>query len=242
MNTIVRVPEMTNGEFLERYARAGRIGLVGGATVVDQAIRRAERHVDEQGRWSRWSHAFIFEGKRVDGRHWLLESDIHLARKHWRLGAQENRIDKYFDAATFPALAALDFGLTAAQTRTMLTEGLELVAGRARYSLRELVGTLVALRHPQLRGRRNLLAREGAFYCSALVQHLYRKCGVDLAPALDGKNTTPEDLARTVTPHTTYLLERPAETGRWRRVAARWRRKVRAVTGRHSLLGGRAPD
>jgi len=49
-------------------------------------------------------------------------------------------------------------------------------------------------------------------YCSAFVQHLFRKIGFDLAPGVSGKNTTPEDLARTLIPHTRYILKRqPAD-------------------------------
>jgi hypothetical protein len=64
------------------------------------------------------------------------------------------------------------------------------------------------LRHPELRGRNNLLARQSSMYCSAFVQYLFRKAGLELAPGIDGKKTTPEDIARTGIPHVTYLLQR----------------------------------
>jgi len=111
---------------------------------VDTAIRRAQRHQHAAGRWSDWSHVFLFEGKRLDGQHWVLESDIQLQSKNFQLGAQENRSAKYFDEAMFPTLAVLDFGLSETQITTLLCEGLELVANRERYSIRELVGTLIA--------------------------------------------------------------------------------------------------
>jgi len=198
----------SNREFLERYALPGRVGLCGGATKIDLAIRRAQRFLRPDRRWSDWSHAFLFEGRRIDGQHWVLESDIQLHRKHIQLGAQENRIEKYFDEAMFPTLAVLDFGLTEAQTAALLRQGLDLVASHERYSLRELIGTLVALRRPALRARENLLARERCVYCSAFVQRLFRELGLDLVPGVGAKNTTPEDLAGSPLPHTEYRLQR----------------------------------
>jgi hypothetical protein len=91
--------------------------------------------------------------------------------------------------------------------------------------VRELVGTLIAIRKPELRARNNLLARDSSMYCSAFVQHLFRKMGLELAPGVDGKNTTPEDLSRSPVPHVTYLLQR--ETPRSRLKALRQRAKAR---------------
>ncbi len=199
---------LSNQAFFERYAQPGRIGLSGGVTLIDKAICRAQRHLDAQENWGSWSHAFVFQGRRVDSQHWVIESDLQVHRKHIQLGVQENRVSKYYDEALYTCLAVLDFGLTKDQTTSLMREGLELVANRARYSLRELVGTLVALHHPKLRGRSNLLARDCSMYCSALVQHLFRKAGLDLAPGVDLKNTTPEDIARTAVPHVKYLLQR----------------------------------
>jgi len=213
-NQTVVVTGLSNREFLERYARAGRLGLCGGATPVDLAIRRAQRHVDVAGRWSDWSHAFLFEGLRADGQHWVIESDLQFHRRHIQLGVQENRVTKYFDEKMYPNLAVLDFGLDAVQEGALVREGLELVANHERYSLRELVGTLIALRHPGLRGRENVLARERSTYCSAFVQQLFRKTGLDLAPGVGEKNTTPEDLARTPVPHVGWLLQRQIAAGK----------------------------
>jgi hypothetical protein len=207
-NQTIIVTGISNREFLERHMQPGRVGLCGGTTKVDIAIRRTQRHLHEAGRWSDWSHAFVFEGRRADGQHWVMESDIQILRKHIQLGAQENRAAKYFDEKMFPALAVLDFGLNEAQVATLLREGLELVANRERYSLRELIGTIIALRKPELRARENLLARERSVYCSAFVQRLFLKAGIDLAPGVTSKNTTPEDIARTPVPHTRYVLQR----------------------------------
>ena len=102
------------------------------------------------------------------------------------------------------------------------------MANRARYSLRELFGTLIALQRPELRSRQNLLARESSMYCSALVQHLFRKAGLDLAPGVDLKNTTPEDIARTALPHVTYLLQRQVARSKLAELKTRLRRRVGA--------------
>ena len=94
--TIV-VTGLSNSEFLQRYAMPGRIGLSGGSSLIDKVITRAERHVDAEERWSLWSHAFLFQGQRHDGHHWVIESDLQIDRKHIRLGVQENRVSKYQD-------------------------------------------------------------------------------------------------------------------------------------------------
>jgi hypothetical protein len=204
----VPVEGLSNREFLERYAAPGCIGLSGGTTLIDQAICRAERHLHPRRRWGVWSHAFVFQGRRADGQHWVVESDLQLQPKHIQLGVQENRISKYFDEKLYASLAVLDFGLNDAQISSVMGGALELVANREKYSLRELFGTLLALRHSSLRGRENLLARERSVFCSAFVQHLYRNAGFDLAPGVDAKNTAPEDIANTLLPHTAYVLQR----------------------------------
>lgn len=195
---------------------------------MDKAICRAERHLDARHRWSTWSHAFVFEGRRVDGHHWVIESDLQILRKHIQLGVQENRIEKYFDDALYVNLAVLDFGLSESQTKTVLAEGLQMVASRTQYSLRELVGTLLALKQPELRGDENLLARECSLFCSAFVQRLFRRAGLDLAPGVDDKHTTPEDISRTSAPHTTYLLQRGLPGSKLGALGKRVRRRVGA--------------
>ena len=224
----VVVTGLSNREFLELHAQPGRIGLSGGITFIDKAICRAERHLDEREQWGSWSHAFLFQGRRPDGHHWVIESDLQIHRKHIQLGVQENRIEKYFDEKLYTNLAVLDFGLAEEQIACLLREGLDLVADRARYSLRELFGTLLALNRPELRSRQNLLARESSMYCSALVQHLFRKAGLDLAPGVDLKNTTPEDIARATVPHVTYLLQRQVARSKLTELKTRLRRRVGA--------------
>lgn len=228
-NQIVRLSNLSNEEFLKLHARPGRIGLSGGLTLIDKAISRAERHLDEKERWSLWSHAFVFQGTRADGHHWVLESDLQVHHKHIQFGVQENRLSKYYDEKLYINLAVMDFRLGEEHVGVLLREGLELVATRANYSVRELVGTLIALRRPELRAQNNLLARECSLYCSAFVQHLFRKTGLELAPGVDGKNTTPEDISRTPVPHVTYLLEREAPRSRIEALKRRARARVRLL-------------
>ncbi|HXI73137.1 MAG TPA: hypothetical protein VNN22_22595 [Verrucomicrobiae bacterium] len=212
-NQTILVSGITNREFIERYAQPGRVGLCGGTTKIDSVIRLAQRHLHAEHRWSDWSHAFLFEGKRVDDQHWVLESDLQILRKNIQLGVQENRADKYFDEKMFPTLAVLDFGLSETQATTILREGLERVASRERYSLRELIGTLLVLKQPELRARENRLAQERSVYCSAFVKQLFHKAGIDLVPGVSGKNTAPHDIAHSPLPHVKYLLlrEMPGE-------------------------------
>jgi hypothetical protein len=207
-NQTVLLGGISNREFLECYAQAGRVGLCGGMTRVDTAIRRAQRHLHTEGRWSDWSHVFLFEGRRPDGQHWVLESDIQIHQKNIQLGAQENRTAKYFDEKEFPTLAILDFGLNETQVAALVREGLELVASRERYSIRELIGTLLALKKPELRAKENRFARERSVYCSAFVQRLFLNVGLDLVPGVTGKHTTPEDIVRSPVPHRKFLLLR----------------------------------
>lgn len=211
---VIRLDDLGNADFLSRYAAPGRIGLCGGSDAVTMAIRRAQGFVTEDGHRSPWSHAFLFTGERPDGHHWVIESDLDLRSRHLRLGAQENRLDRYFDDAAFPNLAVLDFGLDADQTRRVLCQALDLVAGASHYSLKEILGTLFALPSASLRKRRNLLASEGALYCSAMVQHCFEAIDLRFRPHIDGKNLTPHDIARAEVPHTAWQRLREPQPGR----------------------------
>ncbi|MGO9110048.1 MAG: hypothetical protein ACLP9L_12520 [Thermoguttaceae bacterium] len=212
MNKVAIVPPMSNREFLEKYAQPGRVGLAGGSGMIDKTIRQAERLIDQELQPSQWSHAFLFEGRRADGQHWVIESDLEIHSKHIRLGVQENRITKFLDEKCYPCLAVLDFCLTPEQTTALLGEGLEMVASHVRYSIRELAGTFVRLRRPELRAQDNPLSRKKSLFCSAFVTLVFRKIAVDLAPGLNEKHTTPEDISRTPVPHETFLLRRDITT------------------------------
>jgi hypothetical protein len=203
-------PGQSNAEFLLAHAGPARIGLAGGDHPLDRSIRRAQRLLTKQGD-SAWSHAFVFGTQRSDDQWWVFESDIDVRHKQIRLGAQENRLAKFFDRHEWPNLAVLDFGLDDMQERRVLASALELLANATRYSLREIVGTALALARPTLRGRENLLAREGSLYCSAFVQHCYGAIDIAFVGGVSTKNTTPHDIASSKIPHAAHLLVR--ETG-----------------------------
>ena len=205
---VVAVEGLTNAQFLEQYAGPGRVGLCGGTDLVNKAIRKLQFAVTADGHRSPWSHAFICSGRRVDGRHWVLESDLDVRHKQIRLGVQENRIDRYHAEADFPNLAILDFGLDEAQANAVLARALDLLAGLSTYSVTELLGTLVAMQNATLRKRRNLLEREGALFCSAMVQHCYSAAGIEFVPGVDRKHVSPHDIAACAHPHVAYLLVR----------------------------------
>jgi len=208
MPETILVDGLTNAEFFERHAAPGRIGLYGGPELINRMINRAQRHIDDHHAWSRWSHAFLFQGRRADGHHWVIESDLDIHRKHIRLGVQENRITKYHDDAHTTALAVLDFGLTPAQVDRLLAAALEQVALHSRYSLREIAGISWAMKRPEWQPRENVLARDRAFFCSAFVRHVFAEVGVDLVAGIAEKNTAPEHIARTEVPHSKWLLVR----------------------------------
>ncbi len=208
LNKLIVINKLSNQDFLKTYSLAGRVGLVGASHFFDVGIKRAQRAVNPNKLDSQWSHAFLFQGSRLDNQQWLMESDVDIAGRNVRFGVQENRIDKYFDEKTYPILAILDFKLTEQQIETILKAGLDLIAQQWKYSLRELLGTLVALPSRRLRRRPNLFQKERSLYCSAFVQHLYHKIDYDFAPDTHEKNTSPEHIFQAVLPHTTYLLNR----------------------------------
>jgi hypothetical protein len=239
VNQVITVRDMSNREFLDLYARPGRIGLAGGSTFIDRVIRRAERRVAANGKWGTWSHAFIFAERRCDGHQWVIESDLAAARKHIRFGVQENRMSKYYDEDLYGTLAILDFGITDDQLRALLCHGLQLMSDATKYSVRELFGTLLALKKQDLRPKDNVLARDHSFFCSAFVQHLYRQIGIDLAPGLNAKHTTPEDISATMVPHTRWYLHRDLGESKTKERVKRVLRKVRSKTERFNEIRAR---
>jgi hypothetical protein len=213
MKQIVVGANVSNREFLETHAGSARIGLCGGNDIINKTIRKMQWQVTTDGRRSPWSHAFLFSERRSDGEFWVLESDLDLRHKQIRLGVQENRMSKYFDENDFPNLAVIDFGLDETQSKAVLTEALNLLSGLSTYSLVELLGTLMAMSRSSLRAKENLLAREGALYCSAMVQHCFDAINFDLKPNVETKNITPHDLFQTPQPHTGYHLIREQPKG-----------------------------
>lgn len=199
-----RLHGLSNLEFLERYARPGCVGLFGGTSAIDRAIRRGQRELDVEAKPSLWSHAALLQGERVDGRHWLIESDFEVGKGQLRNGVQENRIDKYADEKEWPNVAVLDFGLAEKEARRVLVAGLDLVSRRSTYDLGGIVETYLAMmRKTMAKGR----DKESTF-CSAFVRAVFRHAGIDLTPGVAVQHTLPEQVSRTPLPHTRYLLVR----------------------------------
>ena len=207
-HSIIRHTDLSNQGFLDMFAAPGRIGLVSGASFIDKAIRRAERHLTPEKKWSLWSHAILFQGKRADGHAWILESDLDARKKNIRLGVQENRVSKYYNEKEFTSVAVLTSGLPEEKVERLIGEGLELVAQGAKYSLREILGTYVAIHRPHTRDRKNRLAQDNAMYCSGFVQYVFNKIGLELVPGVHASRGTPEDIWLSPVPRVTYLLER----------------------------------
>ncbi|TXH67013.1 MAG: hypothetical protein E6Q88_11135 [Lysobacteraceae bacterium] len=212
-------PTTNNADFMLRHAAPGRIGLCAGADGISKLIRKAQAPLTDHGHRSLWSHAFLIGERRIDGQWWVIESDLDLRYKHVRLGVQENRLERYFDAEAFPNIAILDFGLDEARTRQVLHAALDLLAGQSHYSLTELAGTVLAMHSSRLRRRKNLLGKDGAVFCSAMVQHCYAAAGLHFHAGVDGKNIAPHDIDRSPLPHTSHRLIRDVGLSRLRRFA-----------------------
>ncbi len=202
---MIEVAAASNVAFFKKYGGPGCIGLVGGGLPIDRLIRRAQRKLNPEREWSRFSHAFVMVGPREDGHFWALESDLDFHRERVQLGVQENRVAKYDDEKKYPHVAVLDFKLSAAKVKTVLALGLELMANRTQYSLRELLAVYWSLRKPARRSEPHRLERDRAMFCSAFVQHLYAAIGIELAEGVSTKLTLPEDIAKTAAAHTAYV-------------------------------------
>jgi hypothetical protein len=185
-------PTSRNAAFIEKYAGPARIGLCGGRDWMTRLIRKAQAPLTADGHRSLWSHAFVFSERRIDGHWWMIESDV----------------DRYFDDEAFPNLAILDFGLSDAQVLQVQRAGLDLLSGLVTYSITELMGTMLAMHSRRLRRRENLLAKDGALYCSAMVQHCYNAAGIEFLPGVQGKNIAPHDIDESPIPHQTHRLIR----------------------------------
>ncbi|HEY7088722.1 MAG TPA: hypothetical protein VH518_11575, partial [Tepidisphaeraceae bacterium] len=109
--TTIVVTDLSNQDFLDKYASPGRIGLAMGPALINKALARAQRHLDPEKEWGHWSHAFLFQGVRHDKHQWVIESDLEVHNKHIRLGVQENRADKFHSEGEYTSLAVLDFEL-----------------------------------------------------------------------------------------------------------------------------------
>lgn len=193
----------TNLGFLRRYAGPGRVALLGGSSAIDRAIRKGQRGINE-GKPSLWSHVAIFQGERIDGQHWLIESDFVVGKGSVRNGVQENRIDKYASEKEWPNLAILDFGLKEKDAQRIIVSALDLVARGMSYDLSGILETSWAMMRKTMgRGR-----EKDSRFCSAFVRAVFKHGGLDLAPGVAVQHTLPELVSRTPLPHARYLLVR----------------------------------
>lgn len=184
------------------------VGLVGGSAWIDRSIRKAQKAITPDGQKSLFSHAFIVGERRADDHIWVIESDLEFHRKQIKLGVQENRLSKYFNAQEYPNIALLDFQLNPDQIKRVLSSALQLVADRAQYSLREIMGVLLAFVSQQERHSKNTLAQDRSFFCSAMVQHCFQSIPLVFEETVATKLLTPEDIYRTTLPHRKFELIR----------------------------------
>ena len=196
--------KMTNLEFMAEQGKPGRVCLVGGRSAIDRGIRKAQRRLTADGKPSRWSHAFVFQGERADGRIWLLESDIDVCHGQVRNGVQEHRIDKYGDDAGYPNVAVLDFGLDASAVATMVRAGLDFISKSTKYAFGGILRTYVGMMTKKL----DRAPEKDEIFCSAFVRSLVKHAGLDLVPAVAVHHTTPEHLSQTPVSHKRYELIR----------------------------------
>jgi hypothetical protein len=185
------------------------VGLVGGTSALDRGIRIAQRRLTGDGAPSLWSHVFVFQGERIDGEAWLIESDFDVAKGRLRSGVQENRAGKYADPKAYPNAAVLDFGLSAGERRRLLSAALDLVVLRTPYALAGTLKTYWAIRSRSLERDKE---RDEVF-CSAFVRTLYRHVGLDLVPGVAVRHTTPEHVSRAKPPHERHVLLRDPGPG-----------------------------
>src|SRR6185295_8423826 len=183
-----RLEGLNNLEFLKRYAKPGCLGLFGGSSAIDRAIRRGQKDLDAEGKASLWSHVAVFQGGKGQVRN----------------GVQENRVDKYGSEKEWPNLAVLDFGLKDKEAQRVVVAGLDLVARRTNYDLGGVLETYWAMMRKTMSKGRD---KESTF-CSAFVRTVFQHAGLDLTPGVAVQHTLPELVSRTSLPHARYLLVR----------------------------------
>ena len=86
---------MSNEDFFFFFFVSGAIGIVGGSSLFDKTIKKAQKNITSNEQDSLFSHDFLISEKRIDGKWWVIESDLEIHKKQIKLGVQENRIEKY---------------------------------------------------------------------------------------------------------------------------------------------------
>jgi len=195
---------MSNLEFLKKYGKPGCVGLFGGSSAVDRAIRVGQGRLDGEAKPSLWSHVAVFQGQRLDGQSWLIESDFEVGKGQLRNGVQENRIDKYESEKDWPNVGVLDLGLQDQDVRRILVAGLDLVAKRTQYDLQGILQTYWAM----MRNTMDQGLGKDSTFCSAFVRAVFQHAGIDLMPGIAVHHTLPEHVSRTPVAHIRYLMLR----------------------------------
>jgi len=199
----------TNTKLLDFFTtnyKPGLIAVVGTNDAIGLAIREAQKEITTDKKPSLWSHCFILGEMRFDlnGTNntkmkspYIFESDLHvnLFEPQVRNGAQENWIGKWCSDEVENA-ALIDFQISADKTDTVLATALQLVDEQVLYSIKDLIGTWLAVTTLK-QWLPNPLHDEHAMYCSAFVRWCYQQSEVDFIDnAIDVFNTTPEDVAQ----------------------------------------------
>lgn len=185
---------MTNKDFFTNYAKPATIGLVGGTALIDKSIRKAQKFITPNNIESYWSHAFIVNGIRQDNEIWIIESDLEFHTKQINLGVQENRISKYYNEAEYPNVAILNFNLLNNQTEAVIGQGLNLVALKTQYSIKEVVGVLYNTLLNESRLNENKFKQKNSLFCSAFVQNCYSKINLTLNSNVNASQLAPHDI------------------------------------------------
>jgi hypothetical protein len=189
-------------EFFTANFKPGAIGLVGTTDLMGRAIREAQKSFTLDGLPSRWCHALIFGGLRLD-RHsvdsptslHIFESsfDIYLLKAQMRNGAQENWIGNWCDNQTDQA-CIIDFGLSEVEVNNVLATALQLVDEQVNFPIVGLAAVWLDIILKRV-WQRNPFISKNSMFCSQLVRHCYQIAKRDfLGPEIDISNTAPEHI------------------------------------------------
>ena len=72
---------MSNEDFFENNCVSGAIGIVGGSSLIDKTIKKAQKNITSNEQDSLFSHVFLISEKRIDGKWWVIESDLEIQNK-----------------------------------------------------------------------------------------------------------------------------------------------------------------
>jgi len=194
-------------EFFTSNFKPGAIGLVGTTDLMGRAIREAQKSFTLDGLPSRWCHALIFGGLRLD-RHnpdsndfsmvpslHIFESsfDIYPSTAQIRNGVQENWIGNWCDNQTDQA-CVVDFNLSEAERDNVLATALQLVDEQVSFPILGLAEVWLKIAVNRLWEPNPFIGRNSMF-CSQFARYCYRTANRDfLGSEVDISNTAPEHI------------------------------------------------